>query len=203
MGTAMETATKEEAPADGRLLRSERSLRSIVLALFELVGEGVLRPTAQKVAERAGVGIRTVFRHFSDMDTLFAEMDARLQSEVVPLVRATPLAGPLDARVRELVQRRAELYERVAPYLRATDVQRWQSEFLMERHRSLTRNLRADLLRWIPELRDAPPDVAAGLELATCFEAWDRLRTAQRLTPKRAQAALERLALHLASDLGS
>ena len=49
-------------------------------ALQELVHEGVLVPTAQTVAERAGVGIRTVFRHFDDMETLFATMDLQLRT---------------------------------------------------------------------------------------------------------------------------
>ena len=65
----------EPAP-DGRLQRSERSRQAIVQALLGLVGEGVLEPTAEQVAARADVGIRTVFRHFSDMESLFAEMSA-------------------------------------------------------------------------------------------------------------------------------
>ncbi|MDH4042395.1 MAG: TetR/AcrR family transcriptional regulator, partial [Gammaproteobacteria bacterium] len=56
---------------DGRLLRTERSRQLIIDALHDLINEGVLQPTAQTVAERAGVGIRTVFRHFADMETLF------------------------------------------------------------------------------------------------------------------------------------
>ena len=52
---------------DGRRLRSERSRQAIIDAMMELIGEGNLVPTAQQASERAGVGIRTVFRHFSDM----------------------------------------------------------------------------------------------------------------------------------------
>ncbi len=92
-----------DASPDGRVLRSERSRESIVEALFELIGEGVLRPTAQQVAERAGVGLRTVFRHFSDMDTLFAELNEKLIAEVKPLVQETPPAGSVEKRALELV----------------------------------------------------------------------------------------------------
>ena len=56
---------------DGRLLRSERSRHLIVEAMIELIDEGVLTPTAQQVAKRANVGIRSVFRHFDDMDSIF------------------------------------------------------------------------------------------------------------------------------------
>ena len=64
---------------DGRLLRTERSRQLIIEALHELINEGILVPTAQNVADRAGVGIRTVFRHFADMETLFATMDVQLR----------------------------------------------------------------------------------------------------------------------------
>jgi AcrR family transcriptional regulator len=57
----------------------------MVQALIDLVGEGVLQPTAQQVAARAKVGIRTVFRHFSDMDSLFAEIDERVRAQALPL----------------------------------------------------------------------------------------------------------------------
>ena len=58
----MASPRSHEVPSsDGRLRRGERSREAIVAALFELVGEGVLQPTAQQVAERAGVGIRSVF----------------------------------------------------------------------------------------------------------------------------------------------
>jgi len=187
---------------DGRQRRSARSREAIVQALFELVGSGVLRPTAQQVAETAGVGIRSVFRHFADMESLFAEMDARLQAEAVPILRADPVEGPLDRRARGLVDRRADFFERIAPYKRSGNVQRWRSEFLRGQHGVLVRALRSDLLRWLPELRRAPVDLVEAFDLVLSFEAWDRLRTDQRLGRDRARDALVRTVLALVADLG-
>jgi AcrR family transcriptional regulator len=193
-------AARQSQP-DGRALRSERSRAAMLEALFELVGEGVLRPTAAQVAERAGVGIRSVFRHFEDMDTLFAEMDARLRSEAEPLLRAGPPAGSLERRARALAGQRAALFERIAPYKRAGNLQRATSAYLQAAHRSLVRELRADLRRWLPELAGAPADVADALELVSSYEAWERLRVEQRLSAPRARAALERSLLALARAL--
>ena len=64
---------------DGRLLRSERSRHLIVEATTELIDEGVLTPTAQQVAKRANVGIRSVFRHFDDMDSIFEHVETQPQ----------------------------------------------------------------------------------------------------------------------------
>jgi len=35
------------------------------------------------VTKRAGVGTRTLFRHFEDMDALFADMNGRVAQEVL------------------------------------------------------------------------------------------------------------------------
>jgi AcrR family transcriptional regulator len=182
--------------------RSEKSRSAIVDALFELVGEGVLQPTAQQVAERAGVGIRSVFRHFDDMDALYATMDAKLRSEALPLLRGTPAAGALRERALALVERRARLFERVGPYKRSANLARWRSEFLRTQHATLVRELRADLLRSLPELAAAPAALVDALDVVTCFEAWDRLRTDQRLSRERAQAAVEHAVLALLEGLG-
>lgn len=188
---------------DGRVLRSERSRVAIVEALFGLIGEGVLRPTAQRVAERAGVGLRTVFRHFADMDTLFAELNEKLIAEVRPLVQEAPLAGSVEKRTLELTRRRAGLFERIAPYMRSSRVNRWNSPFLEEAHRAFVRRLRSELQRWVPELSHAAPEVSDALEIATSFATWNRLRDEQRLSQKRAVAAMELTVRLLAAELES
>lgn len=191
----------DEVAADGRLRRSQRSGQAIVDALLELVGDGVLEPTAQQVAERAKVGIRTVFRRFSDMESLFAEMDARLQAEALPLLLDGRPQGTLRERARALVRQRVVFFERIAPYKRSGNVKRWRSSFLRDRHALLVRTLRGELLRWLPELRRAPVAAVDALDLATSFEAWDRLRSEQSLARARAQAAVERTVLALVDTL--
>ena len=192
---------ESELPSDGRVRRGERSGQAIVEALVGLVGEGILEPTAQQVAARAGVGIRTVFRRFSDMESLFAEMSARVQAEALPLLLGVRSSGDLMERARALVGQRAAFFERIAAYKRSGNLKRWRSPFLRDGHARLVRGLRGDLMRWLPELRSAPEDVVNALELATSFEAWDRLRTEQRLGRERAQAVVERMVLALVAEL--
>jgi AcrR family transcriptional regulator len=201
------TTTLRQLPhqpaSDGRVRRSQRSGHAIVEALMELVGEGVCEPTAQQVAARAKVGIRTVFRRFSDMERLFAEMDARLQAEAVPLLLGGRPSGKLAERARALVQQRVAFFERIAPYKRSGNLKRWRSPFLRDRHTRLVRALRTDLLRWLPELRRASAAIIDALDLATSFEAWDRLRSEQSLSSARAQATVERTVLALVKELRS
>jgi hypothetical protein len=64
--------------------------------------------------------------------------------------------------------------------------------------------LRERLLRWLPEFADAPPVIVEALDQATSFEAWDRLRSDQRLGRDRARAAMEcavqALLAHISGD---
>lgn len=185
---------------DGRALRSARSRAAIEAALYALVGEGVVDPTAQEVAARAGVALRSVFRHFSDRESLFASLDARLREEAMPLVRDARPGDPLPVRVHDLINQRAKLFDRIAPYKRSADLQRGRSAFIQGQHLHLVRELRAGLLRWLPELATAPADVRDGVELATSFEAWVRLRNEQRLSRARAVAVVEHLVTTLLPD---
>lgn len=196
---AAKTATRgaPEAAPDGRALRSERSREAIVRAVVDLVGEGSLQPTAEQVAERAGVGLRTVFRHFTDMESLFAAMQERLQAELAPLLRAAGPEGDRERRARELVQLRATFFERLAPYRRAALLKYRRSEFLRSEHEKLVRALRSDLLRWLPELEKAPADLVEAVDVATSIETWMRLRGEQDLSRGRAIAAIERTVLAL------
>lgn len=196
-----ETDRTQPGETDGRRRRSERSREAIVQALFDVVGAGQLRPPARVVAERAGVDIRTVFRHFADMETLYAEMNERLRREAEPLLSSESPTGTLPERVERLVEERVAFFERIAPYKRSGDLQRRDSPFLQDQHQLLMRELRANLRRWLPELAEAPAALLDALDLATSFEAWDRLRTLQRLGRERAQSAMARLARSLASEL--
>jgi len=181
------------APAlDGRVRRGERSREAIVAALFDLIGRGVLQPTAQQVADAAGVGIRSVFRHFSEMESLYQAVDARLQGEAVRLLGGERATGALAVRIDALVRQRVAFFERIAPYKRAGNLQRWRSPFLQQRHRDLQRVLHDDLRVRLPELGSAPVELREAVELATSFEAWDRLRADRQLSPKVAAAVVAR-----------
>lgn len=195
---AREQGPSDAEARDGRLVRSERSREAIVDALLALVGEGEPGPTAEQIAVRAQVGIRTVFRHFRDMEGLFAAMDARIEAAVVPGFAASRDAGTArDERARALVERRCRLYEAIAPYKRAGALRRPSSPFLRGRHAALVRRLRADLRRSLPELDAERGELAEALELLTSFDAWDQLRSDQRLGAARARAVMERSVLAL------
>ena len=159
--------------------------------MLELIRQGKLRPTAEQVAERAGVGTRTVFRHFDDMDALYGEMSAAVQEEIRSLVADTKEPGPLRDRVRFFAERRGRVFEQITPFRRAAALQAWRSKFLQNEHRRLSRKLRDDLLRVVPELEEQPEERVAAAVLSASFEGWLQLREDQRLSEASAARAVE------------
>jgi AcrR family transcriptional regulator len=169
---------------DGRLLRSERSRQLIIDASQELVNEGVLVPTAQNVADRAGVGIRTVFRHFADMETLFSTMDTQLRETYEDLFLGGDRTGTLSDRIQHAIERRATAYEKFSPLMLSTRAQMWRSPTLQKNYARNQRGLRRDLADWLPEMADLSTLKREAVDAAASFETWNRLRNHQGLSKK-------------------
>jgi len=84
-------AVKPRAAIDGRRLRSETSRLRIVDAMIALISETPTMPPAEAVAARAGVGLRTVFRLFEDMDGLYRGMQAVMTERLGGLLDGLPV----------------------------------------------------------------------------------------------------------------
>lgn len=191
--------------ADGRVLRGRRNRDAIVDALLELYRAGVLTPTTQQIAERAGVAPRSVYHHFSDMEDLNAEVAARQLRELRPLIAAPPADGPLATRVEALVHQRGELFETVTPVRRAALLHIHESPVIRRNLARLARELRKQLeTLFAAELRQRRPKARASLlealDVLTSWECWERLRTGQQLVPADARRVVATTALRLLAD---
>lgn len=175
---------------DGRVRRSVLSRERILDALMELVSEGDLQPTGQRVAARAGIGLRTVYRHFEDMESLYRELNDRVTQLVAPAAEPPP-SGSVDERIAAMVRFRVRTYERAAPFIRSGATLRWRSQFLKQAQSDMVRTMSDNLRRALPELADVAEHRREAIELVTSFEAWERLRTDQKLGRERAQAIVE------------
>lgn len=179
-----------DAEVDGRRIRGQTNRRKIVEAMIALVSEGVLTPSAQDVAARANVGLRTVFRHFDDMDSLYGEMSAHVSKRILPAIAATFVAKDWRGRVDELIERRSEAFEKMLPFKSAADVMRHKSKFLTEGHDELVKFGRSRLLEALPADLRKQRALVEGLDLLLSFESWRRLRRDQRLSQAQAKQAV-------------
>ena len=181
-----------ETPAtDGRRRRSQDSRARIVHAMLELVHGGDPSPSAELVAARADVGLRTVFRHFKDLDSLYREMSAVIEAELMALVH-TPFKGETwRERVLELVERRGWAYEKIGPFRRAAEVHRRSSPALAMDHAKMVEIAREILRRELPAELVKDRVRFEAIDLLLSFDAWNRLRRDQDLSPKRATEVLQ------------
>jgi AcrR family transcriptional regulator len=171
---------------DGRRQRSNRSRERIVHAMIELIRAGEMSPAAARVAEKAKVGLRTVFRHFEEMDTLNREISAIVEAEILPLVEKPFEGRGWRNQFNDLLDRRAHIYERIMPLKIAGSLQRFRSKFLMDDYNRFLRMEREGLKRVLPQKVMNDTVLFSSIEMATGFQAWRRLRHDQGLSPKDA-----------------
>lgn len=141
--------------------------------------EGELHPTAQQVADRSGVSLRSVFRHFQSLETLLlAAIDWYLDRHADLFVFTPPPAGAsFDERVEALVAYRADLYEASGRQIQAAVALAGSDGAIaarVEAGRAATRSVIATLFEpELTRLRDAEARAAAGAaHAAVSFEAW-------------------------------
>ena len=170
--------------SDGRRQRSERSQTAIIEAALALMDEGALVPTAQQIADRAGVGIRSFFRHFADMDSLFLAADEMLISSYEALFEVDNRAGTLSERVARAIDLYGNAFDQLRPIILCTQAQLWRSPKLRENYAWHQKRLRKELELWLPEVAALPKDRREALHAVASFDMWHRLREHQGLSLK-------------------
>lgn len=175
-------------PADGRRARTEASRAKIVEAMLALAREGEVDPSAESVALRAGVGRRTVFRLFQDMDSLYRSLHEAMLSRIEH-IRYIPIDGETwRDRFDKLIERRVKLFEEILPIKMAGDVHRHRSPFLQDAHIEVMKTLRFMLRFVLPKSVDG--DLFEAIDAALSIDVWERLRIDQKLSTKAAQRVL-------------
>ncbi len=175
---------------DGRRARAEANRERIVAAVVALVGRGELTPTAEAIAAEAHVSLRTVFRHFDDMETLYLEIAGLIMARAQPVIDRPFPHLPWRETVGEIVRRRSELFERVAPFKRALDMFRHRSAALAEASARLAALSRAVLEKRLGGWA-LPAETVEAIDLLTSLESWMRLRDTQKLSCDEACRVLE------------
>ena len=197
-----------EAELDGRRLRKARNQDAVVEAILELLREGHLRPSAREIADRAGVSLRSVFRHFEDLDALFSAAVRRQMRRVASSFEFAVPDGPLDDRIRALVRYRVSLFEEIAPVRRAAMLEAPFRKSVQKaldlshgtlRHQLVTAFDSEMVSRSAKDRRV----LLEALDVVCGWSTWDTLRTAQSLTATEAESVLEQILFSLLAERDS
>lgn len=184
-------------PTDGRRARTLASRARILAAMMDLLQDGEGQPSAEAVAARAGVGVRTVFRLFSDVEGLHRGLQETMAERLAPIL-AEPVHGTLAERLDQLVARRAMVFERLARPKAFADMNRARSPQLQAAHKDFVARQRELLLGHLASVLPDDADLCDALDVALSFDVWRRLRDDQGLPAKRAERVMRRIARALA-----
>lgn len=168
---------------DGRAERSRRTRAAIVAAHLAMLDEGQLRPTAQQIAERCEVSVRTLWIHFADMDGLF---EATAQT-VLEAQRAAhhPISPELalDQRIDKFCRQRARLLEQLSPYAGASQLREPVSPMLQRYRAQHVRGVAHEIeTLFAGELEQAAAggrdhqELVHALAVSTTWGSWNVLR---------------------------
>ena len=189
-----EMARRSNTPlTDGRRERSRSSRSKIIAAMLDLVGNGDVAPSAARVAEVAGVGLRSVFRHFDDMDELYKEMGDVIEARVMPIILQAPSGATWKEKLVDIADRRAKVFETILPFRISANLKRFQSPYLMQDYRRMLRLESETVEAHLPPAVKDDVVAARGLNVILSFQTWRLLRHDQDLPVDDAKAVVRRL----------
>ena len=178
---------------DGRLARGARTRAAVIDALLALHEAGDLSPTAQRVATRAGVSLRSVYIHFADMEALYAEAADREFERMVQRARLVPADLPLQERLDRFAHSRCTVLEWLAPVTRAAALREHASPVLRgSRARFIASGddeVRAVFATELSAARDRERLVLL-VHLVASSPAWEALRSDRGLSVRAAEHVL-------------
>lgn len=188
-----------EAPLeDGRTRRRLNSYERAVDAFLDLIESGNDTPTAQQIAERSGISVRTVFRLTEDIESLHAAGILRQMERTAHLYITLPKTGLLATRMRVLVKNRVDVFEAIAPVRRFAERMATTSPSIaegLELHHLVLRTQVAEVFE--RELNDKPRQRRAialdAIDVAASWENWQLLRQGKGLSVTSAARVMELL----------
>jgi len=185
---------------DGRNLRAERTRTALATAYLDLLTEGDLRPTAERIAERAKVSPRSVFKHFPDREALFAAASEIQEARIRELVGddLPDRDAPLDDRLDAFVDQRARFHEFVSPVRRSALLIEPFSPVIADKLKMARETGAAHVDHvFARELEavsgSARDDLRAALCAISAWPTWESLRRHQGLPADRARVILRKM----------
>lgn len=166
---------------DGRNKRSEASRQLIINAMIKLVNQGNYMPTAQQVADTSGVSIRTVFRHFTEMELLYREIDDVVKPLYVSHFKQD-FKGNLQTRIKRLANAAVNGFSESYHLSKIAIVLKWRSPFLQATYDYNQKMLRLYVRFMLPELKQcdsATTELVIGM---ASFYFFERLHVDQGLS---------------------
>ena len=186
----------ERVRVDGRTARAQRTRAAIVDAHLGLLARGDLKPTGERIADAAGVSLRTLWTSFKDMETLFAAAGQRLIERQLDVFQPIDPALPLSERVEAFCRQRARMLEILTPAARAAVLYEPFSAALRRNRTIELGRVRDEIVvlfgAELAAAGDGAEELLHALHVTSTFASWNVLRDNLGLTIDTARGVMSR-----------
>ena len=173
--------------------RTAETRRNILQVTRDLIMAGNLDPTANEIAQRAGITTRTLFRHFTDMQALHRSFIEDTQASAAR-VMDEPFPANADTHWQQqmltVIQRRTRVYESLLPLYISTIWSRYRATAPEAIHQVSIKRRRSRLTDILPTHMVADVPLFEALDGILSIEFWISLRRDQKLSVSRATLVL-------------
>ena len=161
---------------DGRFARSQKTKDAIVKALLKLLRNTPF-PTAEQVAKESNIGLRTVYRQFKDMESIYLSLHEECMYSLNKMFKnEIDLEKSFEERVSLAVSERLEIYSKYETLFIATISNAARLPILVDQVATSYQIMRERFIKIVPEIKSLSTIKTDLLFTRILFPSWFSLR---------------------------
>ena len=169
-------AASEISIGDGRFARSQKTKDDIVQALLKLLKDTPF-PTAEQVAKESKIGLRTVYRQFKDMESIYLSLHEEcLYSLKQMFDNEIDIEKSFEERIYLAISERLAIYSEYESLFIATISNAARLPILVDQVAASYQIMRERFIKIVPEIKNLSTIKSDLLFTRFLFPSWFSLR---------------------------
>ena len=161
---------------DGRFARSQKTKDAIVKALLKLLRNTPF-PTAEQVAKESKIGLRTVYRQFKDMESIYLSLHEECMHSLGQIFNSDiDLDRPFNERVSFAIRERFTIYDEYETLFIATISNSARLPTLVNQVAESYQVMRERFIKIVPEIKNLSTIKSDLIFTRILFPSWFSLR---------------------------
>jgi AcrR family transcriptional regulator len=161
---------------DGRFARSKKTKDAIVKALLKLLRNNPF-PTAEQVAKESKIGLRTVYRQFKDMESIYLSLHEECMHSLGQIFNSdVDLDRPFNERVSFAIRERFTIYDKYETLFIATISNSARLPTLVNQVAESYQIMRERFIKIVPEIENLSTIKSDLLFTRILFPSWFSLQ---------------------------
>lgn len=161
---------------DGRFARSKKTKDAIVRALLKLLRKTPF-PTAEQVAKESKIGLRTVYRQFKDMESIYLSLHEECMHSLGQIFNSNvDLDRPFNERVSFAIRERFSIYDEYETLFIASISNSARLPTLVNQVAESYQIMRERFIKIVPEIKNLSTIKSDLLFTRILFPSWFSLR---------------------------